>query len=91
MKNIFIIMILFSMVSCSNEPLEHIGQEIIDGKVSAIEPGVAGRSAILPVIYVQTDKITRSVSIPFAYEHRWKVGDSCLLIVEKYKMISQNK
>lgn len=91
MKNTLIIMILFSMVSCSNEPLEHIGQEIIDGKVSAIEPGRAGRSIKLPVIYVQTDKITKPVSIPFAYEHRWKVGDSCLLIVETYKMISQNK
>jgi len=91
MKNILIIILLCTLYSCSTEPLEHIGQEIIDGKVSAIELGRPGRSAILPIIYVQTDKITRAVSIPFAYEHRWKVGDSCLLIVEKYKMISKNK
>ena len=91
MKNILLIILLFTIYSCSTEPLEYIGQEIIDGKVSAIEEGHRGRTSTLPVIYVQTDKTTRSVSIPFAYEHRWKAGDSCLLIVEKYKIISQNK
>ena len=25
------------------------------------------------------------VEIPFEYENRWKIGDSCLLIIEKYK------
>ena len=50
-----------------------------------------GYMLLVDEIIYATDKITRSVSIPFAYEHRWKVGDSCLLIVEKYKMISQNK
>jgi hypothetical protein len=28
---------------------------------------------------------TKEVKIPFEYEGRWKVGDSCLLIIEKYK------
>lgn len=30
-------------------------------------------------------KETKEVDIPYEYEGRWKVGDSCLLIIEKYK------
>jgi len=53
--------------------------------VSAIQQGHRGRSSVLPKIWVQNDKKTIEVSIPFAYENKWKVGDSCLLIIEKYK------
>lgn len=78
-------MIITLFISC-NQKYTHIGQEIIDGKVSAIEPGYwSYRNSTLPKIYVQDDKKTVSVSIPFSYENRWKVGDSCLLIIEKYK------
>lgn len=37
------------------------------------------------MIWVQNDKSTRAIGIPFEYENRWKVGDSCLLIILKYK------
>jgi hypothetical protein len=79
------------MFSCSDEPLEYVSQEIIEGKISAIEPGCVGRSPILPVIYIQNEKITRPVSIPFSYLDRWDVGDSCLLIIEKYKIKKNDK
>jgi hypothetical protein len=87
MRKILLIGLLF-LVSC-NEPMRHIGQEIIDGKVSSIEPGHIGRFSTLPAIYVQDDKKTVRVEIPFAYEKRWNVGDSCLLIVEKYEIIKK--
>jgi hypothetical protein len=84
MNKILIIIITALFISC-NEKYTHIGQEIIDGKVSAIEPGHVGRVTTLPKIYVQNSKKTVSVNIPLSYEDRWKVGDSCLLIIEKYK------
>lgn len=85
MKKIFLISILF--ISCTTQ-YEHIGQEIIDGKVSAIKEGVRGtRVQNLPKIWVQNATQTKEVEIPFEYEGRWKVGDSCLLIIEKYKEI----
>ena len=77
--------------SCNDRNLEYIGQEIIDGKVSAIQDGHAGRVASLPKIWVQTTTTTKEVEIPFTYEGKWKVGDSCLLIIQKYKQKSQNK
>ena len=89
MKNIFLTLVLFSIVSCSDEPLKFINQEIIDGKVSATEKGHIGRITTLPKIYVQTDKTTRCVEIPFKYEKRWKVGDSCLLIIKRFKVIEK--
>lgn len=72
-------------MSCTEPKYTHIGQEIIDGKVSATEKGHSGRVATLPKIWVQTATTTKEVEIPFDYEGRWKVGDSCLLIIEKYK------
>ena len=89
MNKILIIIITALFISC-NEKYTHIGQEIIDGKVSAIEPGYVGRGGKNPRIYVQDNKKTVSVSIPFSYENRWKVGDSCLLIIEKYKENGKN-
>jgi hypothetical protein len=73
------------LISCTEPKYSNIGQEIVDGKVSAIQQGHRGRSSVLPKIWVQNDKKTIEVSIPFAYENKWKVGDSCLLIIEKYK------
>ena len=87
MKNIHILLFSLLLVSCTTPKYEHIGQEIIDGKVSAIQEGHKGRVASLPKIWVQTTIVTKEVEIPFAYEGRWKVGDSCLLIIEKYKEI----
>ena len=86
MKNILIILLL--ILSSCNDEYKHIGQEIIDGKISFIEPGHMGmRTSVNPRVFIQTDKTTKAVSIPFEYENRWKVGDSCLLIIEKYEKI----
>jgi hypothetical protein len=66
--------------------------EVIDGKISATQSGYIGsRYRTLPKIWVQTAKHTREVSIPFEYDGRWKVGDTCLIIIEKYQDISDTK
>jgi hypothetical protein len=83
MKKLLLSLIPF-LFSCEGE-LSYIGQEIIDGKISAVKEGSSGRTGSLPKIWVQTPTSTRKVDIPFEYENRWKVGDTCLLIIEKYK------
>ena len=73
--------------SCNDGQYEYIGQEVIDGKVSATQEGTTDRFSRRPQIWVQTDKTTKMVEIPFEYHGRWKVGDSCLLIIEKYEKV----
>lgn len=85
-KLIIITLVLFS---CTQPKYEHIGQEIIDGKVSAVQSGHTGRISTSPKIWVQNSTNTKEVSIPFKYEGRWKVGDTCLLIIEKYQIIKE--
>jgi hypothetical protein len=88
MKNIHVLLILTTSFSSCKEPkYTHIGQTIIDGKVSAVKEGIkGGRGGVIsPKIWVQNATETKEVEIPFEYERRWKVGDSCLLIIEKYK------
>lgn len=90
MNKIITLLFLALITSCSDDNLIFIEQEIIDGKVSAISKGTQGGPnwpTILPKIWVQTPTQTREVEIPFAYENKWKVGDSCLLIIEKYKEV----
>ena len=91
MKNIHILILALLFVSCTEPKYTHIGQEIIDGKVSATAKGHRGRASTLPKIWVQNATETKEVEIPFKYEKRWKVGDSCLLIIEKYKIIEDEK
>jgi hypothetical protein len=86
MKNIYIFIIIILFVSCTEPKYTHIGQEIIDGKVSETEKGIlTGVARKLPKIWVQNATTTKEIAIPFEYENKWKVGDSCLLIIEKYK------
>ena len=85
MKNIHVLILSILFISCTEPKYTHIGQEIIDGKVSATQKGVYGKYGTFPKIWVQTPTNTKEVEIPFEYEGRWKVGDSCLLIIEKYK------
>lgn len=89
MKKIYLLITGLVLLSCTQPKYEHIGQEIIDGKVSAIQNGSPGRVAKSPKIWVQNATETKEVEIPFAYERRWKVGDSCLLIIEKYEIIKK--
>jgi hypothetical protein len=90
MKKLVLALLIFC--SCSNTKYEKIGQEILDGKVSAYKEGHSnsGEGTITyPRIWVQTPTKTVEVEIPLALEGRWKVGDSCLLIIEKYKEINK--
>ena len=92
MKKLLSLSALFVLLfSCSESKYEHIGQEIIDGKVSAIERGHSGRVATYPKIWVQSPTETKEVDIPFEYAKRWKVGDTCLLIIEKYKVLEDGE
>lgn len=86
MKNIQILLLVIIFSSCTEPKYTHIGQEIIDGKVSATREGHVGRgTSQRPTLWIQTATTTKEVDIPYEYEERWKVGDSCLLIIEKYK------
>lgn len=89
MKKILLALLIFC--SCSNAKYEKIGQEILDGKVSASKEGYSAPHGIsrLPKIWVQTETQTVEVNIPFELENRWKVGDNCLLIIEKYKEVDK--
>ena len=88
MKKLVLALLIFC--SCSNAKYEKIGQEILDGKVSAWKEGHrSSRGPFYPKIWVQTETQTVEVEIPFELENRWKVGDSCLLIIEKYKEVDK--
>jgi hypothetical protein len=88
MKKIVLALLIFC--SCSNAKYEKIGQEILDGKVSAYESGYnTGDVVKYPKMWVQTATKTVEVGIPPELEGRWKVGDSCLLIIEKYKEVDK--
>ena len=94
MKKIYLLITGLILLSCEQPKYKIIGQEIIDGKVSAVKTGKTasyGSPAYLPKIWVQNATETKEVEIPFKYEGRWKVGDSCLLIIEKYKEIEDEK
>jgi hypothetical protein len=80
MKNIYILFLAILFISCEEPKYAYIGQEIIDGKVSKIDT-----NSTPYFIWVQTPTETRRIIIPCEYRNRWKVGDSCLLIIEKYK------
>lgn len=91
MKKIFLTTLMLLLISCQTPKYKYIGQEVVDGKVSATKASEQlGRGAeINPKIWVQTPTTTREVSIPFEYEGRWNVGDSCLLIIEKYEEVKE--
>lgn len=94
MKKLLLLLACIALTSCQEDgKLAYIGQEIIDGKVSATKKGYqSGRGGSEhPKIWVQNATTTECVEIPFEYEGRWKVGDSCLLIIEKYKEIPEKK
>lgn len=85
MKNIHVLAISLLTISCTQPKYEHIGQEIIDGKVSHI-----GDKNYTPhLIWVQTPTETKMVKLPNEYRSKFKVGDSCFLIIQKYKIIKE--
>lgn len=74
------ILLLTLIFACQNEKIEMFDQEIIEGKISAVVPGHTA------MIYIQNPTKTIGIKIPFKYEKRWKVGDSCVFIIQKYKV-----
>ena len=69
-----LVLLLILTTSCSTN-LEFIEQEIVDGKVSALVPGVNALYVYRePVVYIQNQTKTVSVRIPFEYENRWKIS-----------------
>ncbi len=93
MKKLILTLSVLSLFSCENsEKLEFVNQEIVDGKVSAIMEGrSSARFSSNPKIWVQNATNTQEVEIPFEYENRWKVGDSCLLIIKRYKEVGDGE
>jgi hypothetical protein len=93
MKTIYLLITSLVLLSCTQPKYKSIGQEIIDGKVSALGKGqksvCRGCATVYPKIWVQTTTTTKEVEIPSEYDGRWKVGDSCLLIIEKYEIIKE--
>lgn len=87
MKKLYLILVIL-LVSCNNN-YQFINQEIIYGKVSAKQEGTSGRFATRPKIWVQDPFQTRQVDIPYEYENKWNIGDSCLLIIERYSVIEE--
>jgi hypothetical protein len=75
MKNIHTLILIILFISCTPPKYEHIGQEIIDGKVSATKEGIpfSRGSGNFPKIWVQNATETKEVEIPFEYDGRWKV------------------
>lgn len=90
MKNTFIILISLILLSCTKTKYKHIGQEIVEGKVSATQEAIVkfcrNCEPEKPAIWVQNSTNTVKVTLPFEYGRKWKVGDSCLLIIEKYEV-----
>ncbi len=90
MKTIYLLITTLMLLSCTQPKYKSIGQEIIDGKVSSTQKGNSDpRHFYYSKIWVQNAKETKEVIIPFEYVNRWKVGDSCLLIIEKYEIIKE--
>ena len=82
MKKIFIALSILLYGCCDFELTD---TQVIQGVVSAKEPGFKGRSSRLPVIYVQSPKKVEEVSIPFSYENNFNVGDTVCLVIKTVK------
>ncbi len=88
LKSLFTSIIMFGLLfsSCGGD-MQRFDTEVIQGKVSAKERGVVGYKHSTPLrIWVQSAKETRCVILPIEYNDRWNVGDSVILIIEKYKV-----
>jgi hypothetical protein len=82
MKKI-LISFLIPLVGCVDSDYTIVKSEVVKGIVSAKEEGHTGRSATLPIIYVQSPKQTIHFGIPFANENDFKIGDSICVVVQQ--------
>ena len=88
LKSLFMSIIMFGLLfsSCGGD-MQRFETEVIQGKVSAKERGIVGyRYSTQLKIWVQSSKETKCVILPNEYNDRWNVGDSVILIIEKYKV-----
>ena len=65
-----------------NEKLQEIGTDYIDGVVSEKEYRGAGHD----LLYVSDGKKTQKVEVPYDIYKKYQKGDSCLLLIKKYKV-----
>ena len=89
MKRLLLLIFTFVIISCDNSKYKYLGQDVVDGKVSSIQPATYGYRGAYQnaIMWVQDDRSTRKVIIPQEFENKWKVGDNCLLIIEKYAIV----
>jgi hypothetical protein len=88
MKKLIVILSVFLLFSCNSE-YEVVNTKIVKGRVSAIEKGYGGKDPSLPKIYVQDNKQTIKINIPFANEHDYKVGDSINVIIQQVEQFKK--
>ena len=81
MKKLILLAITLFSIGCSE--YEVVDTKVVKGVVSATEEGHAGRVATPPSIYIQDSKQTMHISIPFANEKDFKVGDTALLVIQQ--------
>jgi len=88
MKQLIVILSVFLLFSCDSD-YKVVDTKIVKGRVSAIEEGHRGRSSRLPKIYVQDNKQTITIDIPFANERDYKIGDSISLIIQQVEQFKK--
>lgn len=88
MKKLLLILTLF-FTAC-NEKLKEIGTDYIEGVVSDTESSVigGGRSGNIfyYYLYVSDGKKIERVQLPYDIYNKYQKGDSCLLLIKKYKV-----
>jgi hypothetical protein len=87
MKKILLIC-LIALFGC-NDSYNIMDTAIVKGIVSAKEEGHKGRLSNLPKLYIQDNKHTITIDIPFANENDYKVGDSITVIVQQVEKIKK--
>jgi hypothetical protein len=88
MKQLIVILSVFLLFSCDSN-YKVVDTKIVKGRVSAIEEGHRGRSSRLPKIYVQDNKQTITIDIPFANERDYKLGDSISVIIQQVEQFKK--
>ena len=89
MKHEYLLLFALFLIFYVEPNRKHMGQTVVDGKVSVVEIGVIEGIGSASKIRVQNSTSTQEVKIPFELDGRWKVGDSCLLIIEKYEIVKE--
>jgi hypothetical protein len=89
MKQLIVILSVFLLFSC-NSDYKVVNTKIVKGRVSAIEEGYIGtRTSKLPKIYIQDNKQTITIDIPFANENDYKIGDSISVIIQQVEQFKK--